>query len=220
MRILAISDLHGSIETFEHILDQNGSVDVVILPGDITHFGPAKVIESLLEIARGKGVPLLGVAGNCDTQEVDEELLRLGIGLNGRAQHLSGIGFHGVSATPPWQSRMFHYTEEDMAEILLTGYRGLNECQSCVLVCHVPPFQTKVDRAFFGRHVGSRSVRDFIMQYQPDLVLCGHIHEARGTDRLGDSLIVNCGFGAKGYYAIVDLTPEKPPEVILGQLGR
>ena len=219
MRILAVSDLHGSVETFREILNQNTSVDIVILPGDITHFGPGTIVEGLLEIFRAKGIPLLAVAGNCDTREVDEELLRLGIGLNGRAHILSGVGFHGVSATPPWQPRMFHYSEEDMAEILLSGFRGLNDCQSHVLVCHVPPFQTKVDRAYFGRHVGSRSVRDFIMEHQPSLVLCGHIHEARGTDRLGDTLVVNCGFGAKGYYAVVDLEPGLPPEVILAQVG-
>jgi hypothetical protein len=43
-------------------------------------------------------------------------------------------------------------------------------------------------------------VRSFIEERQPDVVVCGHIHEARGMDRLGKSVLVNCGPAGKGYY--------------------
>jgi electron transfer flavoprotein beta subunit len=40
---------------------------------------------------------------------------------------------------------------------------------------------------------------------QPDLVLCGHIHEARGEDRIGRSRIVNPGPVSAGHYAVVQI---------------
>jgi len=49
-------------------------------------------------------------------------------------------------------------------------------------------------------------VREFVDRHQPALVLCGHIHEARGQARLGNSVIVNCGPAKRGHYALVELT--------------
>lgn len=41
--------------------------------------------------------------------------------------------------------------------------------------------------------VGSKAVRDAIMKYQPVLSLHGHIHEGKGTARLGKTLCINAG---------------------------
>jgi Icc-related predicted phosphoesterase len=41
--------------------------------------------------------------------------------------------------------------------------------------------------------VGSTAVRAVIERYQPALSLHGHIHEARGTTRLGRTLCINPG---------------------------
>jgi Icc-related predicted phosphoesterase len=41
--------------------------------------------------------------------------------------------------------------------------------------------------------VGSTAVRQVIERYQPALALHGHIHEARGTKRLGKTLCINPG---------------------------
>jgi hypothetical protein len=37
-------------------------------------------------------------------------------------------------------------------------------------------------------------------------VVCGHIHEGRGIDRVGGTTIVNCGLAHGGSYACVELT--------------
>lgn len=219
MRILVVSDLHGRVEVLEEILAQNGSANVLVLPGDITHFGPLAAVNDIVCRAQSRGLTVLAVAGNCDTAEVDEELRRLEVALDGTGRTVGEVGFQGVSATPPWQSRMYHRTEEEIGQALEAGFKQLAQPQWHVLVCHVPPYHTKVDRMYFGQHGGSKAVRQFIEKCRPHLVLCGHIHEGRGVDQVGDTHIVNAGHGARGFYAVVDLLPQKPPEVILARVS-
>jgi Icc-related predicted phosphoesterase len=73
---------------------------------------------------------------------------------------------------------------------------------------HAPPQGTACDRLSSGEHVGSAVVRAFVEREQPDLVLCGHIHESRGLDELGRSRIVNPGPVAAGHYAVVETNGE------------
>jgi Icc-related predicted phosphoesterase len=65
-----------------------------------------------------------------------------------------------------------------------------------------------VDILHSGIHAGSIAVREFIEEHEPELVVCGHIHEARGVDAIGKSTIVNCGPLFKGSYALIETGPE------------
>ena len=47
------------------------------------------------------------------------------------------------------------------------------------------------------------ALRALIDREQPDLVLCGHIHESRAIDELGPTTVVNPGPVASGHYALV-----------------
>jgi hypothetical protein len=62
-----------------------------------------------------------------------------------------------------------------------------------------------VDVVGSGAHVGSTSIRAIVEEFQPPLVLCGHIHEARGIARHGPTTIVNAGPANQGHSAIIDL---------------
>jgi len=90
---------------------------------------------------------------------------------------------------------------------------------------HCPPYGSNLDEApqidenlnvkEAGRAlvpVGSTAVRDAIMKYQPLLSLHGHIHEAKGTARLGKTLAINAGsLYEQGVLqgVVVDLDPKK-----------
>jgi len=45
-------------------------------------------------------------------------------------------------------------------------------------------------------------VREFIEKHQPDLCICGHIHESRNKDQIGKTLILNPGSIDRGYVLI------------------
>ncbi len=50
------------------------------------------------------------------------------------------------------------------------------------------------DRTSAGQSVGSLAVAEAIRRVQPELVLCGHIHDSWGEEgRIGTTRIVNLG---------------------------
>ena len=77
-----------------------------------------------------------------------------------------------------------------------------------ILNTHCPPYNTNIDLApkldkdmkpivtgggVVMDHVGCISVRKIIEKYQPILGLHGHIHESRGVDKIGRTLVLNPG---------------------------
>lgn len=75
------------------------------------------------------------------------------------------------------------------------------------MVTHQPPFGF-LDTLYNGEPSGSVSLRRFLEEFQPDLLLCGHIHEARGEARLGRTLGVNVGELRRGYSALIELSDD------------
>ncbi|MHA1376823.1 MAG: metallophosphoesterase family protein [Candidatus Helarchaeota archaeon] len=70
-----------------------------------------------------------------------------------------------------------------------------------IYIMHSPPFNCKLDTVYDGRLVGSIDIRKFIEKNQPNLVLCGHIHECRGTSYIGETRCMNDGqIGKKFHY--------------------
>ena len=72
-----------------------------------------------------------------------------------------------------------------------------------VLVSHNPPKDSACDVIPGNIHVGSTAVREFLEEAQPDVCLCGHIHEARAVDRVGRTIVVNPGALAQGGYVLL-----------------
>lgn len=208
MRIVCITDLHGAPASLNRILAEAGPADVVLLGGDITSFGTPNAAEFLVRQAQQHCPTVLAVAGNCDSQAIDERLAELGVSLFGRGVTHQQAGFYGVSAMPPWTGTMYELGEDEIARALWTGRQQLTQPQWEVVLSHAPPRGTLLDRTRRGDHVGSRAVRQFVEQVQPALLLCGHIHESRGVDRLGVTTLVNCGPAFAGHYAIAELNTE------------
>ena len=54
-----------------------------------------------------------------------------------------------------------------------------------ILVTHAPPFNTEADRVENGEHVGSPGILKSIHEFEPQINLCGHIHEAKSLSKIG-----------------------------------
>lgn len=202
-----VSDFHGSIKAFREAASKAEDVqaDVVVLCGDITHFGSVQEARTLLSPLVNLRLPVLFVPGNCDPPSlvgVDMEGARCIHGLCETYEDLMFIGVGGGLISPFRTS--FEMTEEEIMNVLTRGFRQPSGERRLVLVCHHPPKDTKMDRLYSGKHIGSISVRQFIDEKKPSIVFCGHVHEARGIDHIGETILVNPGPARHGHYALVD----------------
>jgi len=206
MRIAYVVDVHDRFDVVPDILERTGPVDVLVVGGDITTFGSPADAERAIELWRPLAPRLLAVAGNCDSPEIDVRLVELGVSLDARGVVLDGIGLFGVSASPASPLRTpYEVPDEELGRRAEAGLAEVTDARVRIFCPHAPPFKTACDRLRNGEHVGSPALRAFVERARPDLVLCGHIHEARAEDTIGPTQIVNPGPSAAGHYALVDV---------------
>ena len=65
-----------------------------------------------------------------------------------------------------------------------------------VLVSHSPPLGCR-DKTHSGARIGSPGLRAYIEREAPQLVLCGHCHEAHGEEWLGKTRVINLADGGR-----------------------
>ena len=94
--------------------------------------------------------------------------------------------------------------ENELAAVLERGHAAVADAPRRLMICHTPPYDTRLDRLVNGRPVGSPAVRAFIERHAPDVAVVGHIHEGRGVDRVGRTLVLNAGALRDGGYVVVD----------------
>jgi hypothetical protein len=202
--LLALADIHHAFSRVTEILDRVGPVDAIVLAGDLTTNGTPEDVEQAIALWRPRAAHLLAVSGNMDSPAIDRVLEKLGVSLDGRCARVDDVAFHGCSAAPLSVGTPYEIPEAEITARLERGHVAADGAARRVVVPHAPPHGT-LDRTWIGTHAGSHAVGDFIRRTQPLLVLCGHIHEARGQDRIGETLVVNCGPARRGHYVIAQL---------------
>jgi Icc-related predicted phosphoesterase len=206
MRVAYVVDVHDRFEAVPRAFSEIGPVDVLVVGGDITTFGTPDDAERAIELWRPLAPRLLAVAGNCDSPAIDERLVELGVSLDGRGVVVNGVGLAGVSASSISPLQTPHEVPDE--ELARRGAAALSELEGCrvrIFCPHAPPHGTVCDRLRSGEHVGSPALRTLVEREQPDLVLCGHIHEARGEDAIDATRVVNPGPVSAGHYALVEV---------------
>ncbi len=208
MKYLALSDLHGDYSKVEALQQCAGEVDAVLITGDITNFGPA---GKALEFINMFDVPVLAVPGNCDPVDILEVLDdSKAINLHKSCHTIGDVNFMGLggsNATP--FDTPFELTDKDIEQSL---EKLLDECSGIrnVLISHAPPYGYS-DELPVG-HVGSQAIAKFVNSFA--LVVCGHIHEARGITKAGNTIVVNPGEASKGYGALITMNDDVSVELI------
>ena len=204
MKILAVTDIHGAYDRVDTILAAEPGSSALIIGGDLTTNGSASEAQSALKRFAKASIPVYIVAGNMDPPGLETVFTSLGGSINGRGIVRDDIGFFGVSGSPftPMHTP-YEISEEEIALRAHSGWKDVQAARVRIFVPHAPPHNTTVDRIRSGQHVGSTAVRKFVEQFQPHVVVCGHIHEARGVDTIGSTTVVNCGPALNGQYAVL-----------------
>lgn len=207
LKVLAFTDFHGSQEMYGKAGEQIAvqKPDFVIVAGDIINHdyeGAKQLLRNLGETGR----PIYFVPGNMDNELLGDWAGEGNVqGLNGRCVELENVSIIGLGGSPhgPFKT-VFEYDEEEAAR-LLESARNSYAGGMLILVSHCPPKDTEVDYVPGGGHIGSSSVRKFVEKVQPKLVISGHVHEAQGMDKIGESTIINTGSANAGHYARITI---------------
>ncbi len=133
----------------------------------------------------------------------------------------------GWSNPTPWNTHR-ECDEETLLTKLEKTVAKVTDMQHCIFSFHAPPYGSGLDEApeldsnlrpkFAGRSlipVGSTSVRQVVEKYQPPLGLFGHVHEGKGTTRMGKTLCINPGSSYEQgnlLGAVIDLDQKKGVE--------
>jgi Icc-related predicted phosphoesterase len=177
------------------------------------------------------GVPLWVIPGNDDDRSVDPILDASTYARNVDHQVVELDEFHelvslGDTSMTPWECPR-DYPESHMVPTVKGLFEQVRNPGGAIVNMHCPPRDTAIDQApslnerleieFEGGQVvmasaGSAAIRAGLETLQPLLSLHGHIHEARGTTRIGRTLCLNPGSEyAEGIMkaAIINLEPTR-----------
>src|SRR3989442_10638188 len=181
------------------------TADAAILVGDLTHFGDPPDAFRVIEAVRASCPQVLAVTGNLDMPQVIDAFRTEGISLHGEGRLFGDLGLFGCGGsniTP--MDTPTELEEEELHAVLERGLAAVAGAPRRLMICHTPPYDTRLDRLMNGTPVGSPAVRAFIEAAKPDVAIVGHIHEGRGTDRVGGTLVLNAGALRDGGYVVVD----------------
>ena len=208
MKLLVLSDVHGNSRYLGRVIDVVKDFDALLIAGDLSNYGSGMdgVLSVLKEVV-STGVPVITVLGNMDPPNALGKVDSVGVKvLHGSSTKLSSYYVLGVSGSPKTPFRtLFELSEGEFNELLTKASEGIEDFRKVILLTHAPPYGTKVDRVFIGIHAGSVAIREFIKYKKPLTNFCGHIHEGRGTELLGETTVINPGPLFKKYYCVVEL---------------
>jgi len=206
MKILVMGDIHGQCQNIFKYLQKN-RVDLIILTGDITHFGPEKLGEEILNEICVFDTLTLAIPGNCDQTYIYGEIESSNaINIHNKSVIMKNIGICGFggSNTTPFNTPL-EFAEMQIYSQLEKLMNEIENEEIRILVTHAPPYNTKADILPSGDHAGSESIRKIIEEFEPTLNLCGHIHESKAIDKIGNTIIINPGESSQGFASMVEI---------------
>ncbi len=195
MKILAFTDLHEDYEAMQDLKEKSKEVDFILCAGDISVY--ENNLLEVLNLLDQLNKPLYLIHGNHEDHTtlaeactktknikfVDKQILRFNdlVIVN----HGGGGFYYGPSKE-----------DKDFEKLSTIFEEAIKSSKHSILMTHAPPHKTSLDLIWSGKHVGSKTYRDFIKKVQPTIAICGHIHEASGLqENLGKTLIINPGPG-------------------------
>jgi Icc-related predicted phosphoesterase len=220
MRLIFLADLHFSLKQFDWLLARSSEYDLIVIGGDLLDLGSSPgldiqitVIEKYLDLLT-KNCKLVVSSGNHDGDSrnaADESVAQWLQDARTDNLYVDGDSFdlHDTRITVcPWWDGDLSRSE---IESQLQREAALAP-QRWIWIHHAPPEGSST--CWAGRKsIGDGYLRKWIDQYQPDMVLSGHIHNApfaepgSWIDRIGRTWVFNAGrqTGSEPTFLTIDL---------------
>jgi Icc-related predicted phosphoesterase len=205
MRFVCFGDIHMAFGAIARLAPVLRDADAAVLTGDLTTFGDPPDALRVVEAVRAHCPVVMAVTGNLDMATVIDDFRGRGISLHGTGRRFGALGVFGCGGsniTP--MDTPTEFEEEELAAILEAAHATVADAPRTLMICHTPPYDTRLDRLMNGQPVGSPAVRAFIERRRPQVAVVGHIHEGRGVERIGDTLVLNAGALRDGGYVLVE----------------
>ncbi|MBW2970689.1 metallophosphoesterase [Candidatus Woesearchaeota archaeon] len=188
MKILAFVDIHGSFKLLDELEPKAAEADVLVSAGDISRF--EMELDKILGKVNSFGKPVLIIHGNHENPKVLEDACRGFkniIFAHKKAQIINNMLFLGFGGLG------FEKSTPEMEQFFKKHHKELKNSKEVVFITHAPPYNTALDK-INSSHNGNNTLRNVIIKYQPNILVCGHFHENSGkTDILGNAKLVNPG---------------------------
>ena len=193
MKILAFTDIHGSLLAFKRIESKVriSKPDLIICTGDVSIF--ERGILGILKRLNRLGKEVVIIHGNHESEKTflkHSKILKNIIYIHNKSftkgnYLFLGNGGEGFSII----DRKFEKVARNVFEPIIHH----NKEKKIILLTHAPPYKTRLDNIVDG-HCGNKSIRTFIEKNKIDLHFCGHIHENFGKeDKTKKTRIINPG---------------------------
>ena len=219
IRVAAAGDVHcneaNRDETIAAFAEIAGSVDLILLAGDLTTHGEAEQARVLADACRDLATPVLAVLGNHDwhVDRVPELVAILEdagihvldrshaicrpkgveVGIVGVKGHVGGFpGSYLPDFGEPELRAVYRRASEEV-EALEAGLKAVETCPLRIVLLHyAPTSDTLVGKPEpIWAFLGTDRLAGPIVHHQPDLVVHGHAHAGTFEGRLGDVPVFN-----------------------------
>jgi len=197
LRVFAAGDIHGDTMLARELADkaEKENADLVVLCGDLTYAETS--LKGIVGPFLKTGKQVLIIPGNHETIATADFLSQLYDNvknLHGNYAKFGNSGFFGCGSA---NIGLFQLSEDEIYKTLGKGFDYIKELKQKIMVTHVHPSDSLIGSltAFFP---GSTGVRKAIDKFQPDLLLCSHVHEAEGVEeKIGKTRVVSVGRNGK-----------------------
>jgi Icc-related predicted phosphoesterase len=226
IRIAAAGDLHCSEANAEEVAaafsEVDGTVDLVLLAGDLTTYGEPAQAEVLAAACRSLETPVITVLGNHDwhcaqRDELVQVLEDAGIcvldpghtvrcihgvevGIVGAKGFVGGFpGSHLPDFGEPSLRAVYAEAGEDVRAVD-EGLRAIAACPIRIVLLHYSPSTTTLEGEppAIWSFLGTDRLAAPIGEHEPDLVLHGHAHAGTFEGRVADVPVFNVAVPVMG----------------------
>lgn len=202
MRIAATADIHFSPQSYDRIREPLSRVredaDVLVIAGDLTNYGKAEEMHSLLNALVRLRIPIIAVLGNHDYESGQEqELMKMmtteGIKvLDGSSYERDGVGFAGTKGfiggfgrgvlTAFGEREIKAFVQASIDETMkLERALSMLRTEKVVIVTHYAPISETVrgEPVEIWPYLGSSRLAEVIDRHGAALAVHGHAHHGQ-----------------------------------------
>lgn len=188
-KILAVGDLHGDVGLVKKLAKKakDENVDLVILAGDLTlaELSTKNIIGPFIKEKK----QVLIIPGNHEsvaTADFLAEMYPNTKNIHGYSFSKNNLGIFGAGGAEIGPHKT---SESEIFNLLKKGHERVKDKDKQIMVTHMHP---KGSKSEFSGFPGSSSIKKAIKEFQPDILIHAHIHEAGGIEeKIGKTRVIN-----------------------------